>query len=232
MTDIIYVDRTKHADDGCDWTNVILWQMNSGARACSRSVFIPAPRPIQVVKPRGAALAKNKKTVSAPAAKNGRTIKTHTGTVIRARGELVVRLHETATVWSANGNENYDKKTGLRIGAPGRCRLLLETIKPIEKKTDRTTDAEVGYPEGELSAQALVALMKGKTLSYQAILNSIKKHHPGNTMTMVQLQNRIKSMSGSKYVGLTRHDDMPVTHFTLNSVDPRFYALSSKNLRA
>jgi hypothetical protein len=61
MTAIIYVDRTKHADDGCDWTNVILWHMNAGARARSRSVFIPAPRPIQVVKPRGAAVTKNKK---------------------------------------------------------------------------------------------------------------------------------------------------------------------------
>lgn len=230
MTDIIYVDRTKHADDGCDWTNVILWRMNAGARARSRSVFVPAPRPIPVVKPRGATVTKNKKNTSAPAEKNGRTIKTHTGTVIRARGELVVKLHETATVWSANGNENYDKSTGLRIGSPGRCRLLLETIKPIEKKSPKTTD--VGFQVGELSAQALVAIMKGKTLSYQAILSSIKKHHPGNTMTMVQLQNRIKAMSGSKYVGLIRHDDMPVTHFTLNSVDPRFYVLSSKNLRA
>jgi hypothetical protein len=71
----------------------------------------------------------------------------------------VVRLHETATVWSANGNENYDKKTGLRIGAPGRCRLLLETIKPIEKNPDKTTDEGFG---GELSAQALVAIMKEK----------------------------------------------------------------------
>jgi hypothetical protein len=60
-------------------------------------------------------------------------------------------------VWSANGNENYDKKTGLRIGAPGRCRLLLETIKPIEKKPTAPDRSDSG---GELSAQALVAIMK------------------------------------------------------------------------
>jgi hypothetical protein len=51
MTEWIYVDRTKYADDGCDWTPAILWQMNASARARSRAVYIPAPRPVQVAKP-------------------------------------------------------------------------------------------------------------------------------------------------------------------------------------
>jgi hypothetical protein len=44
MTAIIYVDRTKYADDGCDWTHVIVWHMKAGARARSRSVFVPTTR--------------------------------------------------------------------------------------------------------------------------------------------------------------------------------------------
>ncbi|QOV71414.1 hypothetical protein [Citrobacter sp. BDA59-3] len=45
MTAIIYIDRTKYADDGCDWTHVIVWHMKAGARARSRSVLVPAPPP-------------------------------------------------------------------------------------------------------------------------------------------------------------------------------------------
>jgi hypothetical protein len=44
MTAIIYVDRTKYADDGCDWTHVIVWHMKAGARARNRSVFVATTR--------------------------------------------------------------------------------------------------------------------------------------------------------------------------------------------
>lgn len=74
--------------------------------------------------------------------------------------------------------------------------------------------------------------MKGKTLSYQGILTAIKKYHPDIKITIDQLHKRIWGMVQSKYVGIERHDDMPVTHFTLKNVDPRFYAHSEKNVRA
>ncbi|KEO39806.1 hypothetical protein AB34_2337 [Escherichia coli 2-460-02_S1_C2] len=45
-----------------------------------------------------------------------------------------MKLHETATTWCASPHETYDKITGQRIGAPGRCRLLLSSITPIAKK--------------------------------------------------------------------------------------------------
>jgi hypothetical protein len=61
-----------------------------------------------------------------------------------------VRLSEGATVWSAGPNEHFDKKTGQRVGSIGRHRLLLESIKPLNSTID------------EVSAQQLVALMKGK----------------------------------------------------------------------
>ncbi|WP_238380483.1 hypothetical protein [Enterobacter sichuanensis] len=73
--------------------------------------------------------------------------------------------------------------------------------------------------------------MKGKTLSYQGILTAIKKYHPDINITLGQLQKRIWRMVQSKYVGIERHDDMPVTHFTLKSVDPRFYTHSEKSVK-
>lgn len=104
---------------------------------------------------------------------------------------------------------------------------MLETIKPAESKVV-TQESTAG---SELSAQALVTIMQDKTLSYQAILTTIKLSHPEVRMSMSQLQNRIKGMMQSKLVALIRHDDLPVTHFTLGHVDPGFYALSSKNLK-
>lgn len=227
MTDLLYA-KTTSVDDGCDWTPVIIWRMNAGARARSRACYVPAPRPVQVNPVRRADKSKTKKGIAQPVNASGRWLKTHTATVITAKGEKTVEIRETATVWSARGNENYDKNTGLRVGSPGRCRLLLETIAPIVRKSK----AEPEKPSGELTAQKLVALMKGKTLSYQAILSAIKKFHPDIKITMDQLHKRIWGMVQSKYVGIERHDDMPVTHFTLKSVDPRFYAHSEKNVRA
>ncbi|MDU4152726.1 MAG: hypothetical protein E7H83_14300 [Enterobacteriaceae bacterium] len=227
MTEWIYVDRTKYADDGCDWTPAILWQMNASARARSRAVYIPAPRPVQVAKP-SAPMIRRTPVAATPGDKNQEKVtKTHIGIVIHSRGEKIVRLHETATAWSVSGQENYDKRNGTRIGASGASCLMLETIKPAESKVV-TQESTAG---SELSAQALVTLMQDKTLSYQAILTTIKLSHPEVRMSMSQLQNRIKGMMQSKLVALIRHDDLPVTHFTLGHVDPGFYALSSKNLK-
>ena len=226
MTELIYVDRTKFADDGCDWTPAILWQMNAGARARSRAVYVPAPRPVQVAEP-SAPMIRRAPVAVAPVDNNQENVtKTHTGIVIHTRGERIVRLHETATTWSVSCQENYDKRNGTRIGASGASCLMLETIKPVENKTVEEPKGDV-----ELPAQALVAIMQNKTLSYQAILTSIKLRHPETRISMSQLQNRIKGMMQSKLVTMTRHDDLPVTHFTLGHVDPRFYALSSKNLK-
>lgn len=228
MTELIYVDRTKYADDGCDWTAVILWQMNAGARARNRAAYIPAPRPVPVVKPSAPVIRRAPVATVAGNNTTENVTKTHVGIVIHTRGEKIVRLHETATAWSVSGQENYDKRNGTRIGVSGASCLLLETIKLAECKT------AAQEPKGdiELPAQALAAIMQDKTLSYQAILTSIKQRHPEARMSMSQLQNRIKGMMQSKLVAITRHDDMPVTHFTLTHIDPRFYALSSKNLKA
>ncbi|KDE37443.1 hypothetical protein AW40_07300 [Kosakonia radicincitans UMEnt01/12] len=228
MTEIIYTDRTKHEDDGCDYTAVILWQMNAGARARSRSAYVPPPRPVQVVKPRVATKATAKAKKATPETSATRFRKTHTAVVIRSDGQHTVKIRETATVWTAGSKENYDKKTGHRVGTRGRCRMLLETITPIESAKTPADEPK----DGDLSAQKLVALMKGKTLSYQAILAAIAKHHPGVKMSLQQLQRRVFGMMKSNYVGITRHDDMPVPHFTLTSVDPRFYVHSEKNTRA
>ena len=226
MTELIYVDRTKFADDGCDWTPAILWQMNAGARARSRAVYVPAPRPVQVAEPSAPMIRRAPVAVTSVDNNQENVNKTHVGIVIHTRGERIVRLHETATAWSVSGQENYDKRNGSRIGASGASCLMLETIKPVENKTVEESKGDV-----ELPAQALVAIMQNKTLSYQAILTSIKLRHPETRISMSQLQNRIKGMMQSKLVTMTRHDDLPVTHFTLGHVDPRFYALSSKNLK-
>lgn len=52
-------------------------------------------------------------------------------------------------------------KTGQRVGSIGRHRLVLESIRPLQA-SDEQQDA------GSVTAQQLVAVMKGKTLSYQA----------------------------------------------------------------
>lgn len=200
--------------------------MNAGARARNRACYVPAPRPIQVNPVYR--VAKPKKAPLQAVNTLGRWVKTHTATVITTKGEKTVKIRETATVWSAGSNENYDKLTGQRVGAPGRCRLLLESITPIVRKAKAVPQKA----SGELSAQKLVALMKGKTLSYQGILTAIKKYHPDIKITLEQLQKRIWFMLQSKYVGIERHEDMPITHFTLKSVDPRYYAHSEKNVRA
>lgn len=223
---IIFADRSKQVDDGCDYTNVILWQMNAGARARSRSVYVPPPRPVQVVGPRVTEQKKPKKIVEKMS--SGPVRKTHTGVVIKSTGQQTVRLRETATTWTAGSKENYDKFTGHRIGTRGRCRLLLETIKPITTSEPKTSEESGGI----LSAQKLVALMKGKTLSYQAIMAAITKYHPDVKISLPQLQKRVFGMMQSNLVGITRHDDMPVTHFTLTSVDPRFYTYSEISTKA
>ncbi|MCY3125381.1 hypothetical protein ECE26_12135, partial [Acinetobacter baumannii] len=107
----------------------------------------------------------------------------------------------------------------------GRHRLVLESIRPL-RASDEQQDA------GSVTAQQLVAVMKGKTLSYQGILALIQKHYPDCQVTIKELHDRVFGMFMSNYVGITRHDDMPVVHFTLNSVDPRYYIESAKNKRA
>jgi hypothetical protein len=102
---------------------------------------------------------------------------------------------------------------------------VLESIRPLQA-SDEQQDA------GSVTAQQLVSVMKGKTLSYQGILALIQKHYPDCQVTIKELHDRVFGMFMSNYVGITRHDDMPVVHFTLNSVDPRYYIESAKNKRA
>jgi hypothetical protein len=45
MTTNLNYPKPVKPDDGCNWLPVILWRMNAGARARSRSVFVAAPRP-------------------------------------------------------------------------------------------------------------------------------------------------------------------------------------------
>lgn len=226
MTDLIY-PKVATDDDACDWTNVIIWRMNAGARARSRSVYVPCPRPVPVPGLTARVAKKIKKTK--PVETNPRCFsKTHTGTVIYSGGEKTVKLRETATVWTSGSKENYDKKTGYRVGITSRCRLLLDTIKPIENPAE----SQLPQKSSELPAEHLVAIMKGKTLSYQGIMSAIKKYYPDIKISLDQLQKRVFALCMSNFVGIERHDDMPVTHFTLKSVDPRFYVHSEKNMRA
>lgn len=103
MTDLLYA-KTTSADDGCDWGPVIIWRMNAGARARNRACYVPAPRPIQVNPVYR--VAKTKKAPVQAVNTSGRWLKTHTATVITAKGEKTVKIRETATVWSAGSNEN------------------------------------------------------------------------------------------------------------------------------
>ena len=209
-------------DDGCDWTAVIIWRMNAGARARSRSCFVPSPRPMLVTKITPAPERKPRRMAMIKPSE--RMQKTHTATVIYSGGEKTVRIRETATVWSAGSKENYDKVTGFRIGSAGHRRILLDTIKPIEQKPD-------AKPSGELTSQKLIALMKGRTLSYQGILMAVNKYHPDINITLDQIHKKVFGLLQSRFIGIERNDDLPVTHFTLNSVDPQFYAWSKKNVR-
>lgn len=161
MTDTILTRNSAYTDDGCDWTEKILWQMNAGARARSRSVFVPAPHPVQVIK------------LYMPVTPPKRSVPREAG---------------------------------------------------VETENEMVTSG--------LSAQELVAIMQGRTLSYQAILTAITRQHGAVKITLPQLQKRVFALLQSNLVDIRRHDDMPVTHFTLISVDPRFYALSDKNTKA
>jgi hypothetical protein len=71
--------------------------------------------------------------------------------------EKTVKLRETATVWTSGSKENYDKKTGYRVGITSRCRLLLDTIKPIENPTESQLPQNPancrGTPRGDYEGQ-------------------------------------------------------------------------------
>lgn len=144
-------------DDACDWTPVIIWRMNAGARARSCSAFEPCPRPAPV-------LGLTPKVKPAKAVKN-------------------------------------------------------KTRKPVEK-----------VKTAKLSAPQLVAIMKGRKLSYHGILTAIEKHHPDINITAHQLRKRVACMLSSNLVGIIQHDDTPIPYFTLQSVDPKFYSLSTQNM--
>ncbi|HHA1902711.1 TPA: hypothetical protein ACOED1_003495 [Enterobacter kobei] len=148
MTDLLYA-KTTSADDGCDWIPVIIWRMNAGARARSCSCFVPTPRPIQVNPVHR--VAKPKKVPVQAVNTSGRWLKTHTATVITAKGEKTVKIRETATVWSAGSKENYDKLTGQRVGAPGRCCLLLDELESAEKRV-----AELERKEKHIERQSVI----------------------------------------------------------------------------
>ena len=127
-TEVVFAK--SHHDDGCNCLPVIIWRMNSNARAASRSPFVPCPEPVRVVdivtkKPKKAAKKLKGKG-------SARVAKTHTGTVVRVTGKKTVRLSEGATAWIVGSGECFDKKTGARIGALSRSRLLLDTIKPLK----------------------------------------------------------------------------------------------------
>lgn len=51
-TEIVYAKSPSMIDDGCDHTALIIWNMNSQARARTRSPFVPAPIPARVMNPK------------------------------------------------------------------------------------------------------------------------------------------------------------------------------------
>lgn len=58
-------------------------------------------------------------------------LKTHTGVTIGRDGRKTVKLHMGATVWIVSQREFYFRDTGARVGAPGRGRLELDSIREI-----------------------------------------------------------------------------------------------------
>lgn len=64
--DVIYPNRAGLNDDGRDYTSLILWQMNAGARARSGAGFVMPPVPPKVVLPL------RKKTVTRSSKRKGR----------------------------------------------------------------------------------------------------------------------------------------------------------------
>lgn len=59
------------------------------------------------------------------------TKKTHTAIVVRRDGRHRVKVHQAATTWVVSGQEFYYRDTGARVGAPGRGRLELDSIREI-----------------------------------------------------------------------------------------------------
>lgn len=57
--------------------------------------------------------------------------KTHSVMVVRADGRKRVRVHATANTWVVKGTECYYRDTGARVGAPGRARIELETLREL-----------------------------------------------------------------------------------------------------
>ena len=57
--------------------------------------------------------------------------KTHSVVVVRSNGRKLVRVHSTLTTWVVSGTEFYFKDTGARVGAPGRARIELDTLREL-----------------------------------------------------------------------------------------------------
>lgn len=57
--------------------------------------------------------------------------KTHSVIVVRSNGRQRVRVHATANSWVVSGTECYYKDTGVRVGAPGRARIELDTLTEL-----------------------------------------------------------------------------------------------------
>jgi hypothetical protein len=65
--DVTYPNRANLNDDGRDYTSLIIWRMNAGARARSRACFLPPPVPPVVAKPQ-----QYKKTATRSSKRKGR----------------------------------------------------------------------------------------------------------------------------------------------------------------
>lgn len=71
-TEVIFASSPAVIDDGCDYTALIIWNMNANARARTRSPFVPAPVPLQVMVPKYARTPAKK--ADKPAAKKKATV--------------------------------------------------------------------------------------------------------------------------------------------------------------
>ncbi|MEQ4511788.1 MAG: hypothetical protein ABN480_14440 [Dickeya sp.] len=152
QTEVVFANRDCVIDDGCDYTAVILWQMNQRARAISRSAYIPRPAPIQVTKPREAAV----------------------------------------------------KKTRQR--KPESTQYRYANTLPLE---------------------SLIAIMTGRWLSSQSILDIIKTEHPQHTISPRALAIRINSMLESPSVDIEKRH-ITTKEYRLNSVDPVYLERSKR----
>lgn len=135
--------------------------------------------------------------------------------------------HTALIIWRMNANARARTcSTYVPMPVPVQVMPAKFSKAATGKKVTRKKAKKVDFP-----ARDLVAVMIGKTMTYQAILTALDTQHPGHGITVRKLQTRITSMFKSPHAQITRHET-PVPEFSLTHVDERFYAKSAQTFEA